>query len=188
MDNHVILEPAEFSVGVFEKKVIPIYRELYRFILSIIKNRVLADDAMQNTLIEAYKHLHDLEDQSKFKSWIFTIGKREALRLLRNLKREMLVDPIEAILFYTNGSLQPDELIITQEKNKAVVEVVKGLRPGYRNVIILKHFQYLSLNEIAKLMGVKYCTIRSWHSRAKKEIYKQLKVKGFDDDSRYFSA
>jgi len=64
----------------------PVYNELLRYCKSMYKNGCYddAEDLFQNTLIKGYQKIESLEDETKFKSWIFTIATREYISMYRS--------------------------------------------------------------------------------------------------------
>ncbi|MDK2992822.1 MAG: hypothetical protein PWP48_2055, partial [Clostridiales bacterium] len=57
------------GVKLFNELMPLIYRELYSFVYAIVRNKTMADDVMQNTMMKAYDKIDDLRDSDKFKAW-----------------------------------------------------------------------------------------------------------------------
>lgn len=162
------------KIRAFEELLAPVYNELYKFLYCLGRNKNLVDDAVQNTLVEAYTHISDLRDTSKFKPWIFTIGKRQVLNAVKAYSREVLID------FDENQSIAgasyniPENWAINRETRSIVVETINSLKQEYRDIIILRYFANLSFEEIAELLNTNVNTVKTRHSRAKEKIYKEL--------------
>ena len=64
----------------------PVYNDLLRYCKAMFKNGNYddAEDLFQNTLVKGYQKVETLADDSKFKSWIFTIATREFISMHRN--------------------------------------------------------------------------------------------------------
>ncbi len=64
----------------------PVYNDLLRYCKAMFKNGNYddAEDLFQNTLVKGYQKVETLADDSKFKSWIFTIATREFVSMHRN--------------------------------------------------------------------------------------------------------
>jgi len=69
----------------FTELLKPVYNELLRYCKSMHKNGRYddAEDLFQNTLIKGFQNIEALEDETKFKSWIFTIATREYVSMYR---------------------------------------------------------------------------------------------------------
>jgi RNA polymerase sigma-70 factor (ECF subfamily) len=158
----------------FEEYISVVYKELYKFIYSIIKNQNLAEDMLQQTLLKAYEKFDTIQDIEKFKSWIFTIGKNESLSWIRKYNREI---PSEAAyLELLGGSSEdiPAELLIKREINEQVKESIKMLNAVDQEVIYLRYYYDLSLNEISLILNLNVNTVKTKHKRAKEKIYNHL--------------
>ncbi|KGI39968.1 RNA polymerase sigma factor [Clostridium tetani] len=72
----------------FKQLVSMIWPDVVKYIFSITRNETLTEDVLQNTLIIAYKNFSKLKDIDKFKSWVFTIARRESITLIKNTKEK----------------------------------------------------------------------------------------------------
>jgi RNA polymerase sigma-70 factor (ECF subfamily) len=164
------------KIKLFEESLVVIYKNLYRFIYSIADDSVLTDDAMQNTLLTAYKSFEGLRDHTKFKSWIYTIAKRETLSLIRINRREIPSEIIYEELPVENEKTSiSEEILLKKELNETLVEAINLLRNEMRRVVNLRYYNGLSFEEISQVMNVNVNTIRIWHLRAKNHLEKFLK-------------
>lgn len=78
----------------FEKQVYFIYKDLYRFIYSVVKHPDLTEGLLQETLIKSYEQFYKVKDVEKFKEGIFTIAKNESLMWIKKYRRDV---PGEAV-------------------------------------------------------------------------------------------
>ena len=78
--------PKETSKENFTELLKPVYNELLRYCKSMHKHGCYddAEDLFQNTLIKGYQNIEALEDETKFKSWVFTIATREYVSMYRS--------------------------------------------------------------------------------------------------------
>ncbi len=78
--------PKETSKENFTELLKPVYNELLRYCKSMHKYGCYddAEDLFQNTLIKGFQNIEALEDDIKFKSWIFTIATREYVSMYRS--------------------------------------------------------------------------------------------------------
>ena len=158
----------------FEEQISIVYKELYKFIYSIIKNQNLAEDILQQTLMKAYEKFDTIQDIKKFKSWIFTIAKNESLSCIRKYNREIPSE--DTYLELVGGSSEdiPEELLIKREIKEQVREAIKMLNPVDQEIIYLRYYYDLSLNEIALILNLNENTVKTKHKRAKKQIHTHL--------------
>ncbi len=158
----------------FEHQISIVYKDLYKFIYSIIKNQTLTDDMLQQTLMKAYEKFDTIQDITKFKPWIFTIAKNESLSWLRKYNREIpSEDPYLELLGSSSEDI-PEELLLKWEIKKQVKESIKILNPVDQEIIYLRYYNDLNFNEIALILNLNESTVKTKHKRAKKKIYDYL--------------
>ncbi|MGK0469027.1 MAG: RNA polymerase sigma-70 factor (ECF subfamily) [Clostridium sp.] len=158
----------------FEEQMSIVYKELYKFIYSIIKNQNLAEDILQQTLMKAYEKFDTIEDIKKFKPWIFTIAKNESLSWIRKYNREIPSEDTYLELLGNSSEDIPEELLIKRETNEQIKQSIKMLNPVDQEIIYLRYYCDLNLNEIALILNLNINTVKTKHKRAKNKIYTHL--------------
>ncbi|WP_027624907.1 RNA polymerase sigma factor [Clostridium lundense] len=159
----------------FNQLVPLIYKDVARYIFSITRNETLTEDVLQNTLIIAYENFSELKDIDKFKSWVLTIARRESIALIKKYKREVAIeDNIIEIMTDEDFSI-PEQCVLKEELIDHVIKAINELRTEYRQVITLRYYNNLPLDEIATVLNISSSTARVWHMRAKKEVYNWIK-------------
>lgn len=158
----------------FEKLLDPIYSNFYKFIYCIVRNNQVTEDVVQETIFIAMKSFATLRDKIKFKSWLFTIGKNETFKNLKRNQREIYVeDNVLELIAVTE--CEPSKVILTEEEKNEVINAINCLNENYKDIIILRYYAELSLEEISIILNKNYNTIRSQHKRAKQILFKELK-------------
>ncbi len=159
----------------FEELISLEYKQLYTFLFYITKDKQLAEDALQNTMLIAYVKLHTLNHTSKFKSWIFVIGKREALKIVKKYKREVPQDELALDLIKSSQDfLLTEKIILDNELKEATVQAIQSLKSELQEIIFLHYYNDLSFKEISLVLGVNSTLIRVRHMKAKEKICKFL--------------
>jgi RNA polymerase sigma-70 factor (ECF subfamily) len=158
----------------FEEQISIIYRDLYKFIYSIIKNQNLAEDILQQTLMKAYEKFDTIKDITKFKSWIFTIAKNESLSWIRKYNREIPSEDTYLELLGGYSEDIPEELLIKHEITEQVKESIKILNLVDQEIMYLRYYYDLNFREIALILNLNENTVKTKHKRAKKKIYAYL--------------
>jgi RNA polymerase sigma-70 factor (ECF subfamily) len=166
------------SIRLFEDLLKSVLNELNIFIGYICKNKANSEDALQNTLIKAYLHFNKLKDIKKFKAWIFTIARRESFKLINKHKMEVFLEDVFCGRDYETDQYEalPEDILISKELNSLMKDIVSILRREYKDVIVLKYYHGLTLEEIARERKTCLNTVKTWHSRAKGQIHRQLKA------------
>jgi RNA polymerase sigma-70 factor, ECF subfamily len=153
----------------FEELVEVFYMPLYRFALSLSREPSDAADLTQQTFLLWATKGHQLHQQSKVKSWLFTTLYREFLRGERKRCRQFESDG-EAEL----SDVQSLPVAADQLDGDAVIHALLNLEEIYRAPLSLFYLQEHSYKEIAEILDLQLGTVMSRISRGKAQLRKQL--------------
>lgn len=131
---------------------------LFRYIVSLVNERQLAEDILQEVFIRIYRKLRWLREPHAFRAWCYQIATREAFRYL---KRERLwTDQVrdEAVL---NVVPAGGETAYSPELIERLPELVRDLSPASRAVIVLYYLHEMSLGETAAVLDIPVGTVKS---------------------------
>ena len=142
---------------------------LYRFALSLSREPCDAADLTQQTFLLWASKGHQLREQSKVKSWLFTSLYREFLRGERKRCRE-LQSGSEGQL----PDVQTQPVAGNHLDGDTVVRALLELEEIYRAPLSLFYLQEHSYNEIAEILQIPPGTVMSRISRGKAQLRKQL--------------
>ena len=154
-------------------------RFLYNVAFRYVGNRYDAEDLVQETLYTAYKKFHQLRDNRKFKSWMFTILRNHFLKWQRK-KVPVQANEFENGIDYLSQleavSLRQDAASVYERKieAEAVQSILDILPEKYKAVLILYYMEDSSYQEIANMLAVPVGTVMSRLSRAKHMMKKAL--------------
>lgn len=166
------------------------YRKLYALYSKAMFNtsyRILnhaaeAEDVLQESFIDAFKHIHSLENRSSFGSWLKQIVVNKSINVIR--KRKTALIDIEKTAVH---ELPEEETIDEKEIQMKVSEVRKAIADmpdGYRSVLTLYLFEGYDHEEIAQILQVKESTARTQYVRAKQKLLLKLKNEGHHGKQR----
>lgn len=111
-----------------------------------------ADDLAQETFLAAYGALGSFQFGSKFSSWLYSIVLNKCRDYLRTRKPSVSVDDLAEVI--ADCAATPEQRAASREAGDVVQAALGELPPEYREVLILKHIEGLSYEEIAALLGV----------------------------------
>lgn len=144
------------------------YADLYRFALYTLKNPADAEDAVSETVMDAFASIRKLRSEESFKSWIFQILSRKCKRSFRAHK-DLSED------FYQNI---PDENSTNDlAEQMDLRNQFFALKDEERLIISMHIFAGYSNQEIAKILHMNANTVRSKESRALKKLSAKLSEK-----------
>jgi len=153
----------------FEELVEVFYMPLYRFALSLSREPCDAADLTQQTFLLWASKGHQLREDSKVKSWLFTTLYREFLRGERK-RFQQLESGSETEL----SDVQSLPMAANQLDGDAVVRALLDLEEIYRAPLSLFYLQEHSYKEIAETLDIPVGTVMSRISRGKAQLRKQL--------------
>ena len=155
----------------FNDRILELKDQLYLTAWSVLRNPTEAEDAVSSAILHAYEHLDQLRSVKKFKAWMITITKNEALKVA---KKRMYMPGDEQVV----ASLEP-----TNDHYDELSDVLNKLSDEYRLVVVLYYYDGLSLKDIAKVLDIPVGTVKSRLSRAKDALRDILESsEGRDDD------
>lgn len=153
-------------------------RQAYAYAFSYVK---CMDDAMcvsQDAFVRAWNAMGGFLEGRSFRPWLMSIVRNLALNHIEKKKslREVSLDAaIEESGFDTvDTSSSPLEEMEIKELRKRVWMAVMGLKPEFREIIVLKHFQDCSYREISETLDIPEGTVMSRLYYARLELKKKL--------------
>lgn len=135
--------------------------------ISILKNDDDTCDAIQETLVSAYKNLKSLREPKYFSSWIIKILINKCYDILRKNKK----------IKYLNEKMQIEEDAYYEMycNDSELENVLKQLEDNLKTVVVLYYYDDLPVAEIANILNIPEGTVKSRLSRARDKIYTILK-------------
>ena len=154
----------------FRHLVLRYERPLFAYLMRRLKDRQLATDAAQESLIRAYLGLSNLQKPEAFHSWLIGIGARVALEFYRAHKRQLGISgEIEEI---------SDEKAQKFEEYQ-LDEMIAELPEKQRQMILLRYYESYSCLQIAEALNVPVGTVTKTISRAYDSLRQKLQTEGF---------
>jgi RNA polymerase sigma factor (sigma-70 family) len=156
------------------------YRRAFRF----LGNTTDAEDAVQDALLSAYKHLGQFRGQAQLSTWLTTIVTNAARMQLRRRRRSYLSldeeqgeDGLTLSERLADSNPSPEEVCSTAEARDRLVEGVKQLSPRLRKAFQLRDIDGLSTKEAALVLGVPQGTVKAQLARARAKLAGIVRVK-----------
>lgn len=137
----------------------------------------VAEDAAQETFIQAWIKLSSYRQKSSLRNWLYRIAVNTAIDMLRKEKR-ILPGEIED-LNLTDSEPGPEALFASSERTEVVQDAVLTLPDASRTVLVLREFEGLSYQEIADALEIPVGTVMSRLNYARKILKEKLEVQLF---------
>ena len=173
-DPELVRECRAGDPRAFESLVRKYERPVYNLALRMLKDRDDAMDVTQTAFVKAYEKLDSYDDKHGFFSWIYRIAINESINFSKRTRRQ---DEYESGV---TAALAP-----TQETDRRadalsdeIEQAIEMLKIDYRMVIVLKHFQDFSYEEIAEVLRIPEKTVKSRLFSARQQLKEILDARG----------
>jgi RNA polymerase sigma-70 factor (ECF subfamily) len=143
------------------------YRKvLWGVCLRITSNPADAEDALQDALIAAWRHLDGFRADARFSTWIYRIAANAALAIVRRRREtvELAFDVEESAPSFTVGLAERDR----------IGRALRTLPETFREALVLREYGGLSYAEIAEHQGILVETVKTRLNRARAMMRSEL--------------
>ena len=150
------------------------HREIYLYLLSLSKNRAVAEDLLQETFLKAILSLPDSHGNTR--AWLYMVARNLYFNQRKQEQRLTLTDESETL------SAEDDllEQVISDEKRKLLYRGLSRLEERKREVLQMQYFGGLSQKEIAAVLHLTPEHVRVLAYRARKELRNWMEENGYD--------
>ncbi|MBI4319186.1 MAG: sigma-70 family RNA polymerase sigma factor [Chloroflexi bacterium] len=146
---------------------------IYNYILRLIGNSEDAYDLTQDTFVKAYRGLSKTKPDLNLSAWLYCIATntcRDELRRRKIIKWHPWDDVIDMLYARKESSDNPEKETLQKEMQEIVQRVLDKLPYRYRTCLILREFEGLSCQQIAKVLGTSRSAVKSLLFRAREEF------------------
>lgn len=178
-ENLEVLGPAQELRSIVSTRLPALYRSAYR----LLGNAADAEDAVQDALLAAFKHLDQFQGRSQMSTWLTTIVQNSARMKLRTRLRHTHVsldespgegtERVSLLDCLADGGPSPEEECRQSELHKRLRHLTTQLSPTLLKTFQLRDVEGLSIRETAQILGVPNGTVKAQLARARKKL-KQL--------------
>jgi len=172
----------------FYELIRPYERMIYATAMSVVKNSADAEEVAQEAVLKALSNLAGFRAESKFSTWLIQITYNEAKMKLRKAHAH-LYESIDDQQQSEEGDFWPrdfadwqpipSELLEQNEIRQALQDAINSLGRIYREVLVLRDVEQLSIKETTIILGVSEATVKTRLHRARLLLRDSL-APGFD--------
>ena len=181
-DSELVLSALAGRESGFEELVRRYQRPIAAYVYRMVGDYDAALDLTQEVFIKVYGSLSRYRSEFKFSTWIYKIAHNAAIdHLRRGASRETAIgsgeDDRPAITVDTRR-LTPEQESERNERCSEIETVVQMLPAAYRELIVLRHSNDLSYDEIAEVTGLPLGTVKNRLFRAREAMRDLLVQRG----------
>jgi RNA polymerase sigma-70 factor (ECF subfamily) len=154
---------------------------LYEHVYRITLRSNLAQEIVQDSIIEMFKVLDNLKKADGFWPWLCGIAFNKLRHHNRYMRRQRMV-PLSEIGYEPFGEDKRDGLteLISEELKQIVATAMSNLKPRHRAVLTMRCYDDMGYSQISQLMECSEFAARMLFCRAKKALGKQLSRRGLN--------
>ena len=156
-------------------------RPVFSVALRMVRQREDAEDITQETFVRMFRALARYDPTRPFSSWLFTIASRLAIDHLR--RRRVTLLPLvrreagsaeEETIDVVDPGVGPEVETQHGQEAERVQHLIDALPPHYRIVVVMRHQQDLSYDEIAEALRLPLSTVKARIHRARAPLAQRL--------------
>src|SRR5215467_3515228 len=155
----------------FEGEVLPHSDRLFRLAMWLERNRADAEDAVQETMVQALRSFHRFEPGTNCRAWLITILQRIVSNRRRARGRSIVVSDPDDQIAQTVPFVPPVPQELTDE---LVLGTLRRLPPAFQEVILLCDVEDLSYKEAAEALAIPIGTVMSRLHRGRAQLRVEL--------------
>jgi len=159
----------------FYELIHPYERNMYSAAFAILRNGADAEDAAQDAVLKAFKHIRQFRGEARFSTWLIQITINTA-RMRKRKEHAHLFEPIadqpDEHGIYTPRDFAdwreiPLETLERKEVRQQLADALASLGEIYREVFVLRDVEHLSIDETAKVLGISAASVKTRLLRAR---------------------
>jgi RNA polymerase sigma-70 factor, ECF subfamily len=182
-DRELVATAVTGFEGSFEELVRRYQRPISAYVYRMVGDYEAALDLTQEIFMKVYGSLARYRSEFKFSTWIYKIAHNAAVdHLRRNASREQSIvkgtesEPYE--LPIETDRISPEIESEQKERRLEIETVIRALPAAYRELIILRHSQDLTYEEIVEVTGLPLGTVKNRLFRAREMMRLQFVERG----------
>ena len=184
-DDELVAKAQQNDDEAFEELVRRTSASSLRLAMSILRDRQEAEDEVQNSYFNAWRHVRQFQRESKFSTWMSRIVANHCLMRLRKTRGlnflyldEGSTDETARPIELKDQGPTPERDLGGQELSAVLQKEIKRLPPLLQRVLVLRDVDELSTAEVASILGISAAAVKSRLMRARLELRTRLKKYG----------
>ncbi len=144
---------------------------MYRVAVAVVRNPVLAEDVVQESLIKAWLGLDHFRGESQLRTWLLRIVHNAAVSELRRLRDT----PVDPLAMPDRAAPSAETEAMDRALMAAFEDALFELDSVSRAIVTLRELEGLSYEDITEVLGVPLSTVKTRLFRARKELMDELR-------------
>ncbi|HYE96216.1 MAG TPA: sigma-70 family RNA polymerase sigma factor [Rubricoccaceae bacterium] len=181
-DRALVVAALEGDRRAYDRLVVKYREPLTRHVSRLVRQQEEIEDLVQETFIKAFASLPSYSPDFAFSTWLYKIATNHAIDFLR--RKKLATTSIDKPIATKDGEVQlelpdttwrPDRHVVADERRELIAEAIARLPEKYHRVIVMRHQEERSYEEIAEALDLPLGTVKAHIFRARALLYKYLK-------------
>jgi RNA polymerase sigma-70 factor (ECF subfamily) len=174
-DEQTVLQRIQNGETSAFREFVELYKKkVYYLALDYTGNHHDAEDMSQEVFMKAFASIKDFRGDSKVSSWLYRITVNTCLDRARRKPLQLVELNEEVIQSQPHSKTNPEQEIHRKRTKERIDAALQQLPPKQRSIFVLRHYNELSLKDIAEVLGVAEGTVKAQLFRAIKKLQKEL--------------
>jgi RNA polymerase sigma-70 factor, ECF subfamily len=187
-DTHLVIASQQGDQDAFASLVQRHQRRVFNMILRMLHNYEEANEVTQEAFLAAWLGLPSFRGEARFPTWLYRIAYNCALKQIERRKRErslLLAMEAEQMLVEVHKQKREEDMLELRDQQAQVREQMEALPIKYRSVLILRHLQEMTYEEIAEILIMPIGTIKAHLFRARILLKERLLAQHLQGGTSY---
>lgn len=156
----------------FKSVFLKFWNPLIHFSYRFVKDKDIAEDLVQDTFMQIWSNLSEINTEKNFKTYLFTAVKNRSLNHLRH--SNIIADSHEFLKLHISETSSPDKTFDENELAEVITTAISKLPERCRLIFTMNRFDHLTYKEIAAILNISIKTVETQMSRALKFLRANL--------------
>ncbi len=154
-------------------------RRIFNLVFRILQQYDEATEITQETFLAAWQGLPSFRGDARFPTWLYRIAYNCSLKQLEHRKRDRALQAAmqaEQVLQHVDDSVRADVELEAHDRQTMIQEQISNLPAKYRIVLVLRHLQEMTYEEMAEALTMPIGTIKTHLFRARNLLKERLEA------------
>jgi RNA polymerase sigma-70 factor (ECF subfamily) len=154
-------------------------RRIFNLVFRILQQYDEASEITQETFLAAWQGLPSFRGEARFPTWLYRIAYNCSLKQLEHRKRDQALQAAiqaEQVLQHIDDSMHADAVLEAHDRQAMIQEQISNLPAKYRIVLVLRHLQEMTYEEMAEALTMPIGTIKTHLFRARNLLKERLEA------------
>lgn len=178
-DQQLVLASKQGDQDAFSLLVLRYQRHIFNLVYRMVQDYEEANEITQEAFLAAWQGLPSFRGDARFATWLYRIAYNCALKQLETRKRDRALQAAlqaEQALDGEDNQVQADARLDAREQQAVVQEQLSYLPAKYRIVLVLRHLQEMTYEEMAEILSMPVGTIKTHLFRARNLLKERLQA------------